>query len=588
MTPTHKATTFPGVGIKTGQPMTLPGVGISSAAKQGSAEERVSRVAPFSEPNYCRSCYSTFRFLVGWGAIAGLTWLVAGNAALHQAAQPEPKPPSAKLPYKEQPAPPSQGLNNTEQRRGDLALAARQILHQYCRECHGGAKQQGRLVISHAESLLRQDLPVPWVKPGEPSASQIVHFLEEGSMPPGNRPRPTPEEVRLLREWIAAGAPAFPATFDEEYILATLARDLAQRGRDAPYGRYVSLAHCVSQQWGTMGNNSLRSLESALRRHLHQCGLKELVPIDPPATIFRLDIRAVHWHSRELFLRLQQGAPAGVYPLSPYDLLLLEYPLAENAEGASRWPSALQDYLQAARLIRPVPYLRGDWLSAALASSSPLAEELRSLTTLGQSLEQQGWPPAGREKEAPCGPVPRPFHSLPFPAPSASPPSKQPMTAWYRPATSPANLPKGWQAELISPQGQTMPRVRKGEPFRLRLQVPQDVHFTLLMIWCTGHIEIVETNRGGFLKAGEHILTPREAEAFRIVDILTGEKETREFFLLLASPQPQPPHTHRRRPPAASPPCELQRRFPIERFLLETQGRSAPLESLLVPIPLSE
>jgi hypothetical protein len=162
------------------------------------------------------------------------------------------------------------------------------------------------------------------------------------------------------------------------------------------------------------------------------------------------------------------------------------------------------------------------------------------------------------------------------------------VTAWYRPAASPANLPKGWQAELISPQGQTMPRVRKGEPFRLRLQVPQDVHFTLLMIWCTGHIEVVETNRGGFLKAGEHILTPREAEAFRIVDILTGEKETREFFLLLVSPQPLPALTLVRSRHAASPRCELQRRFPIERFLLETQSRPAPLESLLVPIPLSE
>lgn len=567
-----------------GKPKTFSDGGVNGPAKRASAGDRDSRAALSPRPKGCRCWYSSFRLIVGWGAAAGLTWLVAGNAEFHQAVQAEPQSSSTKFPPAEQPAPPSQGPINTEQRRGDLALAARHILHQYCRECHGGAKKQGRLVISHAESLLRQDLPVPWVKPGEPSASQIVHFLEEGSMPPGNRPRPKPEEVRLLREWIAAGAPAFPAAFDEDYILTTLVRDLAQRGRDAPYGRYVSLAHCVPPQ---LGSPTLRSLESELRRHLQQCGLQELVPIDPPATVFRFDIREAHWHSRELFLRLQQGAPAGVYPLSPYDLLLLEYPFAENAEGASRWPSAIQDYLQAARLIRPVPYLRGDWLSAYLASSSPLAEELRNLTALAESLERQGWPPAGREKEAPCGPVPRPFHTLPLPA-SALPPGRQPVTAWYRSAASPANLPKGWQAELISSQGQPLRRVRKGEPFRLRLQAPQDVHFTLLMIWCTGHIETVETNRGGFLKRGEHILTPREAEAFRIVDILTGEKETREFFLLLASPQPLPALTLVRSRHAASPRCELQRRFPIERFLLETPDWPAPLESLLIPIPLSE
>jgi len=470
------------------------------------------------------------------------------------------------------------------QRRGDLALAARYLLHRYCRDCHSGPKRQGRVTITDPDQLLRQDLPVPWVKPGEPSASQILHFLEEGSMPPGNRPRPGPEEVRILREWIAAGAPKFPAALDEGYILTILTQDLSQRPRDAPYIRYVSFVHRIPQR---PGSDELRKLENELRLHLHQCGVRSLVPVDPAATIFRFDIREVHWQSRELFVRLQQGVSSGLYPLSPYDLLLLDYPRADNGAASAGWPQAIQNYLREARLLRPIPYVHGDWLSRQLAPESPQAEVLRSLTELAQALERQNWPPVGQERDVPCGPVPRPFHTLTLP--SASLPSNLlPVTAWYPPASLPSNVPKGWQAECITPQGQRLDTVRTGEPFQLRIRTPNDVHFTLLMIWCTGHIEVVETNRGGFLQAGEHILTPRDAEAFRIVDILTGEKQTREFFLLLTSSQPLPPVTIVRSRHAASPRCERQKRYPIERFLLEPQERSSPIGRLLVTIPLRD
>jgi hypothetical protein len=363
-----------------------------------------------------------------------------------------------------------------------------------------------------------------------------------------------------------------------------LTHDLKQRHRDAPYGRYVSFVHRIPQR---LGSDELRQLENELRLHLQQCGLKTLVPIDPPATIFRFDLREAHWHRRELFVRIQQGAPVGVYPLSPYDLLLLDYPWVEGEKSEPEWPEGIQKYLREAQLFRPIPYLRGDWLSQVLSPKSPLAEELRSLTALAQTLEQQKWPPIGRENDVPCGPVPRPFHTLAF-SPSSRPSTPLPVTAWCRPDSLTSDVPKGWHAELITPKGQRLQQVRTGEPFQLRIRTPNDTHFTLLMIWCTGHIEIIETNRGGFLKAGEHILTPRDAEAFRIVDILTGEKETREFFLLLTSPQPLPPVTIVRSRHATSPRCERQKSYPIERFLLEPQERSSPIGSLLVPIPLTE
>jgi hypothetical protein len=462
--------------------------------------------------------------------------------------------------------------------RGDLALGARQILQRYCSPCHDSAQPHGRFRALEPQQMLRTDLAVPWIKPGEPDDSQLIHFVQEGSMPPGNRPRPTQAEIRVLREWIAQGAPAFPTTFDQQYIIATLTHDLDHLGANAPYSRYVSFVHRCGEAPQTM---SLARWEADLRAGLQRYGINNLDPVDAAATIFRYDLRPAWWHSRELFLRQQQGLAVGMYPLSPYDLLLLEYPEFEPLGHPQAWPATVRKYLDTAQLLRPIPYIRGDWLIAQL-TTSPLSDELSSLTILGRHLQQQHWPPPGREKDLPCGPAPRPFQVLKFTVP---PKVTQPVTAWYPLDTGHLPTPFGITAELIDLQGQRLTRVHKRQRFQLQIRTPRDVYFVLLMIWCTGHIEIQQTNRDGFLPAGEHRLTPREAEAFRITDILTGEKETHEYFLLLASSQPLPTITLIRSRHAQLPQCEQKLRYSIERFLFE-QPPTTPIERVLVPIPL--
>src|SRR5207237_740555 len=68
----------------------------------------------------------------------------------------------------------------------------------------------------------------------------------DGSMPPGGRPRPTPQEVDTLRAWIAASAPRYPRAFDDRFVLDTVLDDLdRQPPAAAPSLRYLSLAHLI-------------------------------------------------------------------------------------------------------------------------------------------------------------------------------------------------------------------------------------------------------------------------------------------------------------------------------------------------------
>ena len=58
------------------------------------------------------------------------------------------------------------------------------------------------------------------------------------------------------------------------------------------------------------------------------------------------------------------------------------------------------------RGLYPIPFIRADWLTAALGKDSPLAADLRSLTALHTALE------GGEGARLPCGPTPRAFGRL--------------------------------------------------------------------------------------------------------------------------------------------------------------------------------
>lgn len=91
-----------------------------------------------------------------------------------------------------------------------LAAEAKEILRANCYDCHKpGLAQSGVRVLDH-QSLIDDG----WVVPGSPDDSYLFRLItatDGNVMPPENRPRLTQEQKAGIREWIAAGAAAFPA-----------------------------------------------------------------------------------------------------------------------------------------------------------------------------------------------------------------------------------------------------------------------------------------------------------------------------------------------------------------------------------------
>src|SRR5262245_43262009 len=84
---------------------------------------------------------------------------------------------------------------------GDLAIRARDILQKHCAECHTGSREPGqsKLKLLDYKQVTAKGAPVQFVVPG--GRSQILELVKDGSMPPGNRPPPTAEEIAVLEQW---------------------------------------------------------------------------------------------------------------------------------------------------------------------------------------------------------------------------------------------------------------------------------------------------------------------------------------------------------------------------------------------------
>jgi len=471
----------------------------------------------------------------------------------------------------------------TRRERGDLAIKARAILKKYCFECHGGADSRGTIqVLNYSRLVATGPNPVPFVAPEKAADSQIVQFLEEGSMPPGDRPRPTAEEVKTIKEWIQARAPSYAAAFDDHTTLSGILNDLQQHPDDAPHLRYFSLAHLIRDDAELP---DLNRAEFNLQKALMWCGVKPpknqaaAEPVDGTATLFRFDVRHAGWDNNELFFRTTEGGKQDIYGLTPYDLILLEYPHAVTLPPADELTERLRAYFQAAHLARPVPFLRADWLVEKLAMKAPLADDLKSLSELATALKKENSPALGKEKKMPCGPTTRAFaarNPVP-PAPKAEAVLPVlPLSAWYS-GDCQANGP-GFtlSVEALSAAGKPIQEIAVNDPFRLRVKTDRKIHYVLLMVWSDGQAVVQPTKQGGTLEPGEHTLLPlnlagKAQGAFKIAGILTGEKKANEYFVLLASTEPFPAPVVVRSRHSRGPDCDEDepKRYPIHRFVFD-------------------
>jgi hypothetical protein len=88
----------------------------------------------------------------------------------------------------------------------------RPLLAENCQSCHGEKKQKGGLRLDSAEGLRKGGKDGPVVVPGKPAESKLIIAVsyqdKDLQMPPdGDGDRLSPEQVSIMTQWIAMGAP---------------------------------------------------------------------------------------------------------------------------------------------------------------------------------------------------------------------------------------------------------------------------------------------------------------------------------------------------------------------------------------------
>lgn len=262
---------------------------------------------------------------------------------------------------------------------------ARDVFRKYCAECHAGGKnRRADLNLLSSANLLRHDRPL--VKPNDPNNSLLLQLVDCGTMPPGTRPKVSTEERNALRNWIANGALPFPPESSEAYTLTKILRDSKQPGRTVTDERYVALNHLLAEEDTAADLDLYRAaLAKALNQLSTKPNLAPLTPVDPAATIYRLKLSDFDWNIQPFDDPKNPAQRAGV---NLYDLLLLDYPLASLPEGSEVAEAVVVEYLTRANLLRPIPYIRGDWLASA-ATQAPLYHDMLRLPLTLPDLERR-------------------------------------------------------------------------------------------------------------------------------------------------------------------------------------------------------
>src|SRR5579884_1236627 len=81
------------------------------------------------------------------------------------------------------------------------------LLQAKCLRCHGEKAKKAELDLRTRAGILKGSESGPVVQPGKPQESILYEMVHSGKMPPGKTTKLGPEEVEIIRRWIAAGAP---------------------------------------------------------------------------------------------------------------------------------------------------------------------------------------------------------------------------------------------------------------------------------------------------------------------------------------------------------------------------------------------
>jgi serine/threonine-protein kinase len=313
----------------------------------------------------------------------------------------EPKPITTLKPaLREEPKPTTPAVAPTQPVIDNRSTAAqvKAIFQASCFECHGGKKTSAGINILDRGLLVSKN-KVNLQNPSESTILRLINARDDSVMPPAERPRLSPEQVAIIRQWIFSGAPAFPEDtasnptaellkrpLGVDYVLRSILDDVRKIPvQDRKYVRYFSHTHLIS---GGTTREELALHRDAFTKVINHLSWKpRLVKpavIEPTQTVFRIDIRELGW-DRPLYRRNHDGKYDAAYNL--YDLALLEYPYGAIYPTVDAYQRLMPEYLSYANQVRPIAFVRTDWF-ASVVSQPPLYHDFLGLPTTLHELEK--------------------------------------------------------------------------------------------------------------------------------------------------------------------------------------------------------
>jgi mono/diheme cytochrome c family protein len=250
-----------------------------------------------------------------------------------------------------------------------LAAKAQAVLKAHCYRCHGqdGSVEGAMNYVADLAKLVARKKVVP----GAPDGSRLFRRVDDGTMPPPDeKPRPSADEIAVLRKWIEAGAPGTEAVTPRttitdadvrEFVLADL-NTIDRRARR--FQRYFTLTHLHN---AGLSAEELQTYRNALAKLVNSLSwnprITNPVPVDPAKTVLRIDLRWYQWDA------------------AIWNRILTEYPYG------------ILDDTTAARAVMvhtasKLPVIRADWF-VGTASRAPLYYDVLQLPVTLTELERQ-------------------------------------------------------------------------------------------------------------------------------------------------------------------------------------------------------
>ena len=259
-----------------------------------------------------------------------------------------------------------------------LAVQGTAIVKKHCYQCHGETfNGSAQLNVMDRDGLLEHG----YVLPDQVEESPIWQRVSDDEMPPqeaGILPL-TDDEKRLLKRWLAAGAPqvqrqkrGFKSYRD---VIVDIHADLMNTApADRHFLRYFSLAH-LSNNYQGVSEHSLRLYRAAFSKAINSLSQEPTIyvpeTVDAEETIFRVDMRRLGWNAK-----LWKNA------------ILAHYPYGFHFENGSDRQVATMDEQMDQLAGTELCWLRVDWFINH-ATRPPIYNMFLDIPTQVATLEER-------------------------------------------------------------------------------------------------------------------------------------------------------------------------------------------------------